>query len=87
MQKKNQKITKETLLAEVVEKYPELAEVLTEDYGFHCIGCFAAEMETLEQGAMVHGLTKKETTELVKTLNGLVEDGKSGSGGAQKKAK
>jgi len=61
------------LIAEIVEKYPKLGEVLEIDYGFHCIGCFAAEMETLEQGAMVHGMNKKETEKLLVELNGLVE--------------
>ena len=78
MKKKNTEkttnITKNTLMAEIVERYPELAEVLTMDYGFHCIGCFASEMETLEQGAQVHGMTAKEITMLVKTLNDLSED-------------
>lgn len=77
MKKKDLVITKKTLMAEIVERYPELEEVLTEDYGFHCIGCFAAEMETLEQGAVVHGMTKKEIDKLVETLNGLIEDAKS----------
>lgn len=64
-------ITKKTLLSEIVEKYPKAAEVLVEKYGFHCIGCFAAEMETLEQGAMVHGMEGKEITKLVLELNKL----------------
>ncbi len=77
MKKKNDlKITGKTPIAEIVDRYPELGEVLTEDYGFHCIGCFASGMETLEEGAMVHGMTKKEITELIKTLNGLIEDSK-----------
>lgn len=75
MKAKIPKITKEMILIEVVEKYPQLAEVLTEDYGFHCIGCFASEMESLEQGAQVHGMTKREITDLVKILNELIEDG------------
>lgn len=73
MKKEVKKITKDMLLAEIVKKYPKLSEVLETDYGFHCIGCFAAEMETLEQGAMVHGMNKKETEKLVKTLNELVD--------------
>jgi hybrid cluster-associated redox disulfide protein len=76
MKAKTPKITKEMMLVEVVEKYPQLAEVLTEEYGFHCIGCFAAEEESLEQGAMVHGMTKREVTKLVETLNQLIETGK-----------
>ena len=72
MKKKVEKITKNTLLSEVVDKYPQLAEKLTVDYGFHCIGCFAAEMETLEQGAMVHGMREKEIDKLVENLNKLI---------------
>jgi hybrid cluster-associated redox disulfide protein len=68
----DKKITKGMLLAEIVEKYPKLAEVLTVKYGFHCIGCFAAEMETLGQGAAVHGMTKKEIDKLVEKLNILI---------------
>ena len=67
------KITGEMLLAEIVEKYPKLAEVLTEKYGFHCIGCVASEFESLEQGATVHGMNKKEIDKLVGYLNGLLE--------------
>lgn len=77
MKKKQLKITKKTLLAEIVERYPALGEVLAEDYGFHCIGCFAAEMETLEQGAVVHGMTKKEIDKLVETLNELAGEKKT----------
>jgi hydroxylamine reductase len=68
------KITKNTLIAEITEKYPEIGEVLVEDYGFHCVGCFASEMETFEQGAQVHGYTDKEIKEMLSTLNKLIED-------------
>ncbi len=72
--KKDKKIeiTKDVLIGELVENYPELAKVLVEDYGFHCIGCMAAGMETLEQGAQVHGFGKKEIDEMVKKLKGMV---------------
>lgn len=78
---KKQLITKNTLIGDIVEKYPEIGEVLVEDYGFHCVGCMAAEMETLEQGAMVHGMTTKEINKLVETLNGLADDMDRGSNG------
>jgi hybrid cluster-associated redox disulfide protein len=69
MKKKVSKITKEMMMAEIVGNYPILGEVLAEEYGFHCIGCYAAEMETLEQGAMVHGMKKKKIDKLVEDLN------------------
>jgi len=68
------KITKDVLIGELVEKYPKLAKVLVEDYGFHCIGCMAAGMETLEQGAEVHGMSGKEIKKLVEDLNIRVKE-------------
>ncbi|MFA5749853.1 MAG: DUF1858 domain-containing protein [Candidatus Shapirobacteria bacterium] len=64
-----QKINKDILIADLVEKYPKLAKILVEDYNFHCIGCMAAGMESLEQGAMVHGMDEKQINKLVEELN------------------
>lgn len=47
------RITGDMKTAEVLEKYPEAAEVL-EEYGMLCSGCFCAEAETLEQACAVH---------------------------------
>jgi len=60
------------LLGEIVVTYPQVTEVLVEDYGLHCVGCFAAAYETLEQGAIVHGLNDKQIDEMVKKLNEIV---------------
>jgi hybrid cluster-associated redox disulfide protein len=72
MKKEKIKITKDILIGELVETYPQLAKVLVEDYGFHCIGCMAAGMETLEEGAQVHGFNKKQIDEIVKKLREMV---------------
>lgn len=48
-------VTKEMFVAEAVAKYPEAVEVFSE-YGLHCIGCFASELDTVESGAKVHGI-------------------------------
>ena len=74
MKKQKIEITKDILIGELVENYPELAKVLVEEYGFHCIGCMAAGMETLEEGATVHGLSEKEIKEMVKNLKELVKE-------------
>jgi hybrid cluster-associated redox disulfide protein len=66
------KISKEMNLGELVQTYPKLAEVLAEDYGLHCVGCFAAEFDSLEQGAKIHGYDDKEIEEMVRKLNKLV---------------
>jgi len=67
--KKNAKITKDILILNLVEQNPDLAQILTEDYGFHCVGCMAASMETLEQGALVHGMTEDQIDKMVEDLN------------------
>lgn len=73
MKKQKIEITKDILIGDLVENYPDLASVLVEKYGFHCIGCMAAGMETLEEGASVHGMEEKEIEKLVKDLKKRVE--------------
>jgi hybrid cluster-associated redox disulfide protein len=58
-------ITKKMTFAEIMRKNPEAGRVLMEK-GMHCVGCGMAMMETLEQGAIVHGL---DPDKLVKELN------------------
>ncbi len=70
-------ITKKTRISEIVEKYPNLVEVMVEDYHFHCIGCFASQFENIEQGAMVHGMTPKEIDDMIKKLNKIIKNSKS----------
>jgi len=62
------KITGKTLLTEVVQINPEAVEHLFEA-GMFCIGCPAATQETLEEGCMAHGMSKKEIAKLVEKLN------------------
>jgi hybrid cluster-associated redox disulfide protein len=72
MKKVEKLINKDMMISELVEKYPDLAMVLVEDYGFHCIGCFASGMETLEQGAMVHGMEEEDIKVMIENLNELL---------------
>jgi len=73
MKKQKVEITKDILIGDLVENYPDLASVLVEKYGFHCIGCMAAGMETLEEGATVHGMEEKEIEKLIKDLKKRVK--------------
>ena len=69
LQTKN-KIDKNMTLGEVVSKFPGSAEIMMK-YGLHCIGCHVAVWETLEQGAMAHGMSKKELDDMLNELNKL----------------
>jgi len=56
MKTKNKgKITKEMSFSEILEKSPESAEILFEA-GMHCCGCPMSANESLEQGAIAHGI-------------------------------
>ncbi len=66
---KKTKITKDSLIGEILSDKPELADKLA-DYGFHCLGCPMSRMETLEQAAETHGMNKKKVAKLIDDLNG-----------------
>jgi hybrid cluster-associated redox disulfide protein len=63
------KIDKKMMILDLTENFPEIGQILTDEYNFHCIGCMAASMETLEEGALVHGMTEKEIDKMVEYLN------------------
>lgn len=55
-------------ISDVVRDHPKVAEVFTE-YGLHCIGCAISEFETIEQGAMGHGMDRETIDNLVGEIN------------------
>ena len=58
-------IEKTMTIGDLLEKFPDKADILLES-GMHCIGCPAAQMETLEEACEVHGI---DVEELVAKLN------------------
>ena len=56
------KFNKDTQIGQILEVAPEKAEVLLE-VGMHCLGCPAAQMETLEEACNVHGVDVNEVLE------------------------
>ncbi len=72
---KNKKISKKMTFAELLAEIPESADVLMEA-GMHCFGCSMSQMETIEQGAMAHGMSKKEINELMRKINEIRGEGK-----------
>jgi len=63
------KIKKDMSIMEVVSKYPETSDVFMK-HGLHCIGCAAAQFETLEDGAKAHRIDIKK---LLQDLNKAVK--------------
>lgn len=65
---KKQKIKRDMVIGDIIHKHPKTVEVFIK-HGFHCIGCHAMGSETIEQGAMVHGMNDKEMEKFMKELN------------------
>ena len=61
-------ITKETTIEEVVKKYPETMVVFMK-HGLHCVGCHVSTFESIEEGAMAHGV---DVDALVIDLNKVI---------------
>lgn len=59
------KFSKDTKIGELLEVAPAKAEILLQA-GMHCLGCPAAQEETLEEACAVHGINVEE---LIEELN------------------
>ena len=49
------KVTKDMIMGEILRMEMGLAPIFMEN-GMHCLGCPSAQMETLGEAAMVHGI-------------------------------
>ena len=63
------KITKEMTIGEIIRINEGLIPVLMSG-GMHCVGCPSAQVESLEEAAMVHGI---EVDLLLTRLNAFLE--------------
>jgi hydroxylamine reductase len=61
------KVTKETIIGEVLRANPEAIKVLMK-YNLGCVACMGATSESIEQGAAMHGIDPEP---LVRELNEL----------------
>ncbi len=63
------KITKESLIIEVLNANEKAAEILFKEGLLSCVGCPMAQIETIEQACLAHGMQKKEINDLIRRLN------------------
>ena len=59
-----QYVTGETLVGEIVTKYPETVEILL-SIGMHCLGCPASRSESLKDACAVHGIDPEGVIEAI----------------------
>lgn len=62
------KVTKNSIIGDVLDKYPEVAPFFFE-MGMHCLGCPSARGETIEQACALHGA---DADELVANINDAI---------------
>ena len=65
-------ITKDVKIEEVVTQYPETMMVFMK-HGLHCVGCHVSAFESIEDGAIAHGI---DVDALVEDLNRVISSRK-----------
>lgn len=62
-------ITKEMIVGEVIDQYPDTAQVFME-HGMHCVHCPSARGESIEDACAVHGM---DPNSLIEALNKYID--------------
>ncbi len=57
-------VTKNSIIGDVLDKYPHTAELFFA-IGMHCLGCPAARGESIEEACQVHGTNADELVEKI----------------------
>ena len=61
------KIDKNTKIADILKEKPDAAEIF-EKYNMGCISCLGIQNETLEKGALMHGISVEEILDEINSL-------------------
>lgn len=72
MKQNSLKITKETTIGQAIRMHPGALKVLQKYLSPHCVACPLSRMETIEQGALMHGQDHQIIDEIVSELNKLI---------------
>jgi len=67
--KKTKVIDPHIPIEDLIEKFPEIVDILVYDYELHCVGCVIAGYETLEEGATAHGIVGNEFEKMLSDIN------------------
>ena len=66
--KNPKEITKEMDISQIIQIKPMAVEILME-FGLGCTGCAFSDFESLEQGALSHGISEEIITKMVDEIN------------------
>ena len=68
------KITLKTNVGELIENYPESAEILR-DYGIPCASCHFSSYDSIGESVAEFGIDGEDLEDLIRELNELTKDG------------
>ena len=68
------KLDPQIKMSDLILLYPELIEPLTYDYGLHCVNCMIAEFDTLQEGAVIHGIDGEDLADMIKDLEEMINN-------------
>ena len=66
------RITEKSIIGKVIIQYPKTSRIFVK-YGFGCIHCPLASSESIERGALAHGLDVVKLKALLAELNKAAE--------------
>jgi hybrid cluster-associated redox disulfide protein len=67
-------VTKQTTIEQIISSHPETMKFFN-DLQMNCCSCFAVKFDTLENGALMHGM---DVDDLIKRLNEFMSSFSSG---------
>jgi hybrid cluster-associated redox disulfide protein len=62
------KIIRSSTIGNVLREHPEAIPILMEA-GIGCVGCPRAQMETIEEGLKMHGLSDSQIDQIISAMN------------------
>ena len=68
-----EKVTADSPIILTVQQHPEIIEIFMQ-YGLGCVGCMAANFETIGQGATAHGLDVDASLQTSTTASLLLKE-------------
>lgn len=73
----NQTIHRDMTIEDVFKKFPHKSQKLAQEMtnsGLHCVGCSASTWETIEAGALGHGMSEEAVDALLGRLNAILAE-------------
>lgn len=67
-----EEITKDTNLGKLISTHPETIDVLLK-YGLHCAMCPASGLDSIEEGAKIHGFEDTKIEKLIEDLRAEIK--------------